>query len=211
MFFITEIITARYNTKEFFNLQKNQYFVLLGDSVLKNNDYVSDKKSVEELLLERTNGQTHCFAMDDASILDVYGQITNIPKYLNTKHTTIFLSVGGNNILSNFVEDPNNNNDKNLLATIFTEYKELIRKIKTNLPYPKLVLFDLYYPPNLKYHQYYPIIKEWNNLLYKYIKENRYYSFKISNILTRDDDFTSDIEPSTIGSKKIVDSIMNTY
>lgn len=211
MFLITEIITCGFNTKEFFNLQKNQTFILLGDSILKNNDYVSDKKSVEELLLERTDGQTHCFAMDDATILDVYGQITNISKDLNTRQTTIFLSIGGNNILSNFVESFKNNNDKNRLATIFTEYKELIQHIKTSLPYPKFVLFDLYYPANLKYHQYYPIIEEWNNLLYEYIRENHYHSFKISNILTREQDFTSEIEPSTIGSKKIVDCIMNTY
>lgn len=199
------------NYREFFKSTSNQSFVLLGDSILQNNYYVPDKKSVEELLLERTNGRTKCFAMDDASIQDVYGQINNISNEQNTRHTTIFLSIGGNNILSTFFENNKNKNDKNDLATIFNEYKELVYYIKEIFPYPTLVLFDLYYPPNLKYQQYHEIIEEWNHFLYDYTKDHHYHLFKISHLLTQEEDFTSDIEPSTIGSKKIVDSIFNVY
>ena len=211
MAFVIGIHYNRNNYREFFKATSHRCFVLLGDSILQNDYYVSDKKSVEELLLERTNGRTKCFAMDDATISDVYSQVNNISNEQNNEETTFFLSIGGNNILSTFVENKKNKNDKNGLASIFNEYKELVDYIKEIFPYPKLVLFDLYYPPNLKYQQYYPIIKEWNNLLYDYVKEYSYHSFKISRVLTQEEDFTSDIEPSAIGSEKIVDAILKVY
>ena len=40
-----------YNFKEGFN--NNRTYVLMGDSILKNNAYVSDGKSVESLVIER--------------------------------------------------------------------------------------------------------------------------------------------------------------
>ena len=73
------IIVSYWNTyiksyQESFNTEK-QTFVLLGDSILKNNAYVSDGKSVENLLIERTNNRTICLAIDHSKIIDVYSQL----------------------------------------------------------------------------------------------------------------------------------------
>jgi len=106
--------------REGFNSEK-QTFVLLGDSIFKNDQYVSDGKSVNQLLSERTNGKTICLAKNDAKIANVYDQVKQIEPYLNSTTTTIFLSVGGNDILSR--AQNNANGDNNFLSTVFEEYK----------------------------------------------------------------------------------------
>jgi hypothetical protein len=207
-------IVSCFNTyKESFNSDK-QTFILLGDSILKNDSYVSDGESLHYLLLERTNKKTFCYAVDDSKIIDVYKQIDEIPYELNTTRTTIFLSIGGNDILQNFVENNKNNNNKNDLVTIFSEYTNLIKSIQNKFPNANIVLLDIYYPSNLKYKQYHEIIDEWNNMIYDFSREsnnNITSVLKISNILRQDEDFTLDIEPSAIGSKKIVDIILTSY
>ena len=89
-----------------FNSDK-QSFVLLGDSILKNDAYVSDGKSVENLLVERTNGKTTCLAIDHSKIVDIYSQVDKIPDNLNSNLTTVFLSAGGNDILTHYVDQEN--------------------------------------------------------------------------------------------------------
>ena len=74
-------MSSKYTSIESFNSDK-QSFVLLGDSILKNDAYVSDGKSVENLLVERTNGKTTCLAIDHSKIVDIYSQVDKIPKEL---------------------------------------------------------------------------------------------------------------------------------
>ena len=50
--------TIMSSKKEPFNSDK-QIFVLLGDSIFKNDAYVSNGKSVDELLKEKTNGKNY--------------------------------------------------------------------------------------------------------------------------------------------------------
>jgi hypothetical protein len=196
--------------KEPFNSNK-QSLVLLGDSILKNDAYVSDGKSVDILLKERTNGKSICLARDDSKIVDIYSQIEKIPNDLNTNYTTIFLSVGGNDILTHYVEQENNSKDSSILKTIFSAYKKVIKSIRNKLPNANIVLLDIYYPDNIKYKQYHTIINEWNNMIYNYSNKNNCSVLKISGILTRPDDFSLGIEPSSIGSKKLVDTILSSY
>jgi hypothetical protein len=200
--------------KESFHSDK-QSFILLGDSILKNNAYVNDGKSVEELLQEVTNGKTICLAKDNSKINNIYSQVDNIPQQLNNNFTTIFLSAGGNDILSHFpLEKENNVKNIDILDTIFDCYKKLIESIQIRIPNANLVLLDIYYPNNVKYNQYHSFISEWNKNLYSYslIPKNNISSvLKVSNILTKPDDFSHGIEPSSIGSKKIVDSILTSY
>ena len=199
--------------KESFHSGK-QTFILLGDSILKNNAYVNDGKSVEELLQEGTNGKTICLAKDNSKINNIYSQVENIPTPLNNNFTTIFLSAGGNDILSHYVEQENNVKNTVILDTMFDSYKKLIESIQTKIPNASLVLLDIYYPDSLKYKQYHSIINEWNKKLYNYalIPSNNISSIlKVSNILTKSDDFSHGIEPSTYGSKKMVDSILSSY
>ena len=196
---------------EGFNSDK-QTFILLGDSIFKNDHYVSDGKSVNQLLSERTNGKTICLAKNDAVIANVYDQVKQIDPYLNSTTTTIFLSVGGNDILSR--AQNNDNGDNKVLYTLFKNYKLLVKSIQTQLPKANIILCDIYYPDNLKYKQYHPIISEWNDMVQTFARdpENQIMGvFKISYILTRPEDFTHEIEPSDVGGQKIVDAMLSYY
>ena len=73
----------------------------------------------------------------------------------------------------------------------------------------KLVLIDIYYPTNIKYEQYKPILQEWNKLLNDFVNDSENLSIlKISNVLTDPTDFTLNIEPSDTGGEKIAEQIL---
>jgi hypothetical protein len=163
--------------------------------------------------MERTDNKTHCYAVDNSTIIDVYKQLDNIPYNFNTSYNTLFLSIGGNDILQKCLEN-NENCNKSDIVPMFSAYKNLIKSIQTKLPNANIILLDIYYPNNLKYKQYHELIHEWNKMIYDYAREpknNISGVLRISNILTKDEDFTLDIEPSAIGSKKIVDTILTNY
>ena len=195
---------------EQFNSDK-QTFVLLGDSIFKNDAYVSDGKSVENLFVERTNNKTICLAIDDSKIVDIYSQVDKIPEDLNSNYTTVFLSAGGNDILTHYVEQENELSDTSILGTMFGAYKKLIKSIKNKLPKANIVVLDIYYPNNMTYKQYHPVIDSWNQMVHEYAGENGLSVLKISGILTQPDDFSFGIEPSSIGSHKLVDTILSSY
>ena len=212
------IAVSYYNTlmnnanhyKEAFNSNK-QTFILLGDSILKNDAYVSDGKSVDEMIKERTNGKTVCLAVDHSKIVDVYDQIGKISDNLNNNGTTVFLSVGGNDILTHYLDKEGDYTDTSILKTMFSAYKKVIKHIRDRLPNANIVLLDIYYPENMTYKQYHSMIKEWNTMIYSYADKNNYNVLKVSNILTKPDDFSFGIEPSAIGSKKLVEEILSSY
>jgi hypothetical protein len=210
--FIIAVSLYRENTymKEPFNSDK-QSFVLLGDSILKNNDYVSNGKSVDQLLIERTNGKTTCLAVDHSKIVDIYSQVEMIPEELNTNGTTIFLSAGGNDILTHYVDQANDSTDTSILGAMFGSYKNLIKSIQKRMPNTTLVLLDIYYPDNLTYKKYHMIIDEWNKMVYDYASKNNISVLKISGVLTKSEDFSFGIEPSANGGKKLVEAILTNY
>jgi len=198
-----------YNVQEGFN--NNKTYVLMGDSILKNNAYVSDGKSVETLIIERNN-QLYSFAEDHSKISDIFIQVNKLHIALNNPNTHIFLSAGGNNILAHYVDNNEDVTNTSILKPMFGAYKNLIKSIKTRLPEAKIVLLDIYYPNNLQYTQFHSIIKEWNHMIYDFAnnpKNNIYSVIRISNYLTRDEDFSFGIEPSSSGGKKIVDLILS--
>jgi hypothetical protein len=206
----TTYASSNYALVESFNSDK-QSFVLLGDSILKNDAYVSDGKSVEELLLERTNGKTTCLAIDHSKIVDIYSQVDKIPKELNTSQTTVFLSAGGNDILTHYVDQGNDSTDTSILGTMFAAYKKLLKSIQKKLPNANIVLLDIYYPDNMTYKQYHSIINDWNKMVYEYAAKNGLSVLKISSVLTKPDDFSFGIEPSATGGRKLVDAILSSY
>ena len=195
---------------ESFNSDK-QSFVLLGDSILKNDAYVSDGKSVENLLVERTNGKTTCLAVDHSKIVDIYSQVDKIPDNLNSNLTTVFLSAGGNDILTHYVDQGNDSTDTSILGTMFAAYKKLIKSIQKKLPNANIVLLDIYYPENMTYKQYHSIINDWNKMVYEYAAKNGLSVLKVSGVLTKPDDFSFGIEPSATGGRKLVDAILSSY
>jgi hypothetical protein len=217
IFFLCCIILgfSYYNTyiskKEHFDIN-NETFILLGDSIIKNNSYISNGKPIEEIILERTNGKSHCYAKDHSKIVDVYNQVSLIPLEYNNSNTLIFLSVGGNDILSHYVDQEGDSTDSSILKPMFSSYKKLIESIKIRLPLAKLYLLDIYYPNNIKYKPFHTILSEWNSMIYNYAenpKNNISGVIKISNIITQEDDFTFGIEPSSKGGTKIADYILS--
>ena len=196
-------------TIEGFNSDK--MYVLMGDSILKNNAYVADGKSVETLIGDR-NKQIITLAEDHSKISDMFMQVNKLPIELNNSNTYIFLSAGGNNILAHYVDQNQDVTDTSILNPMFSAYKNLIKSIQTRLPNAKIVLLDIYYPDNLQYKQFHSIIKEWNEMLYEFAnnkKNNIYKVIRISNYLTKKEDFSFGIEPSSSGGKKIAELIVS--
>ena len=203
-----------YNTYiiEGFTVDKKTY-ILLGDSILKNDAYVSNGKSVENLIAER-NKTTHCFAEDHSKIVDIYSQVDKIPIEFNSPDTFIFLSAGGNDILSHYVDQNQDITNTGVLKPMFSSYKNVVKTIQTRMPNAKIVLLDIYYPDNLQYKRFHSIIKEWNEMVYGFAEnpKNKIYNMlRISSYVTKNEDFSFGIEPSSSGGKKIADLILGTY
>jgi len=198
---------------EGFKSSNNQLYVLLGDSILKNDAYVSNGKSIESILID-SNKNIKCYAQDHSKIVDIYYQVNTIPTEFNTSNTIIFLSGGGNDILTHYVDQNRDITDTSILKPMFASYKNLIKTLQTRLPNTKIVLLDIYYPDNLQYKQFHDIIKQWNAMIYEYAsnpKNHIYGILRISSHLTQKEDFSFGIEPSTTGGKKIADLILATY
>lgn len=211
MLFSFIVFMSYYNTIEGFQTSKT--YILLGDSIFKNDAYVSDGKSIEKLVAER-NKNIYCFAEDHSKIVDIYSQIDSITEELDSPNTLIFLSGGGNDILSHYVDQNQDITNTAVLRPMFTSYKNLVKSIQTRLPKAKLILVDIYYPDNLKYKRFHSIIQEWNNMIYDFAEnqENNIYGvIRISQHLTQSEDFSFGIEPSLVGGKKIANLIIETY
>jgi hypothetical protein len=201
------------NDKNKNNKNKKETLVLLGDSILKNNSYMDyNEKSVEHLLKEKSNNNCFNYAEDGAIIIDCYDQLDKIPDDLNNKRTTIYLSVGGNDIIKHYIEGLKNTKDTHVLNTMFDSYTELVKSIQTRMNLSKIVLLDIYYPSEPYYKKYYGIINKWNKKIYDFASnpQNKIYGvLKVSKILNNQNDFVFDIEPSATGGEKIVNLIIN--
>ena len=185
------------NIKNIESFTSPESIILLGDSILKNNSYVLKGQSVEELLFNKTDSQNYCFALNDSTIKDTYKQINLLPQHLNTSTTIIFLSIGGNDILKGI----------DTLSSIFRHYMELVKLLKKRMDNTKIVLINLYYPTDEKYKKYYSDIEKWNNLIEAFAQDENLKVLDISNILFKENDFTSEIEPSEIGGEKLANQI----
>jgi hypothetical protein len=185
------------NIELFSNPIKTESIILVGDSILKNNSYVLEEKSVEKLLSTKTDAHIYCFAVNDSIIKDANEQVNILPQHLNEPSTCIFLSIGGNDILKGI--DP--------VSSIFKQYMDLVDLMKERMDKTKIVLINLYYPTDEKYEKYYSSIKRWNELVDAYAKDNHLKVLDASTILFKEEDFTSEIEPSIIGGEKLANEI----
>lgn len=192
--------------EKFSNNEKT--YVLLGDSIIKNNSYVKNGKGIDDILKEKTNNNSYCYAKDDSTIVDVYSQLDSVSSDLDATTTTIVLSAGGNDILNNYADKEVSVKDTKVLGPIFNAYKKLIKSIQTKMNNSKIVLLDIYYPTNIKFSQYKPILEEWNKLIADFASTNNLQVINISNILTDSSDFTLNIEPSQTGGEKIANNIL---
>jgi hypothetical protein len=201
------------NTHIVEGFSSNKTYILLGDSILKNEAYVKRGNSIENLLIKHYSDiNLYSFSEDNSKIIDIYSQISKIPIETNNSNTYVFLSAGGNDILTHYVDQNEDITNTSILKPMFSSYKNLIKSISSRIPNAQIVLLDIYYPRDLRYKQFYSIIKEWNNMIYDFVSKpsnNIYSVIKISNQLTQVDDFSFGIEPSLNGGKKIVSLILS--
>ena len=200
--------------ESFSSNKSSRAIVLLGDSILKNNSYVPNGKAVDNILEERSlkndkNIELYSLAENNSKIVDVYSQINKMPLDINIKSTTIFLSSGGNDILSFYVDQHGDTSDTGFLNTMLAAYKKLVKSIQTRMDLCQIVLLDIYYPTSNQFAQYKPILEQWNSLIADYARENSFGLLQISQSVTSNDDFTLGIEPSEKGGEKIAQLILD--
>jgi len=193
-----------YNIKE--GLENNNNVILLGDSVFKNNPYVTDKFSVENRLERKMN--TLGLAEDGAVINDIMQQYHQVPEEWDNKNTYLFVSVGGNNILNDYYYTDVPTTNLKPFDAIWNDYESQIKDLKSATKC-KIVLTDIYYITDVNYRKFHPLIKKWNNHLQTFAKKEKLSVYKISELVDRPQDFTHSIEPSIIGGQIIVDNIIN--
>lgn len=203
VFFIFIIYTNFKDSIEQFSNLKT--VVLLGDSMLDNELYVGEKKSVyDQIKMNINTKNAFNFAQDNSVIKDCYNQIKNIPKTFNRESTYIFLSVGGNDIIN----APDITKDEEKLEELQTSYINLIQHIKNQFPRANLIVLNIYKPFASYYRMFYDVINKWNTFLIK----NKIYEYEVADvekIINEKDDLVNDIEPSESGGKKIADVIIS--
>ena len=166
--------------------------ILLGDSILNNDKYVGKNHNMT-YLLQKQGFHVNCLAKDNALVDNLSTQISNF-KNINTNAYYV-ISAGGNNILQH--------RDMNIA---FQQYKNFITKLENHVSKDKIILCTIYYPPTHKH--YFSKIKEWNNSLINFAK-GKYKLLRIDIFMNNVIDFTNQIAPSYLGSKKLVKHLNN--
>ena len=216
IFFFIFICTYTYsNSKEC--MTNNDTIVLIGDSILNNNMYVPVGKSVADNIKLLHGNNVIIGAKDNATIDTCYYQL-NMNNINNSENYFVFISIGGNDILNNYLDDStrdNSSNDlqknanKNKLKNLKKKYIKLIKFIEDKYPKAKIHLLNLYFPSDEKYKKYKKTIIEWNEMIKSLCSDNEYTLLRLDNLLKVPSDFTNGIEPSTTGSEKIAKLIVN--
>ena len=165
--------------------------ILIGDSILNNSNYVSEKNNVENKL-KLLGYNVTCLAKDNTTLDTIDFQLNKLN--LLNKKDVIIISVGGNDILAR-----KNIND------IEYQYEEMIKQIK-NKGYNRILILDVYYPPFVQCKPFYKKVSIWNNSLTKFTNQDCNV-VRISKIMNSGKDFVYEIEPSEIGSEKIANYI----
>lgn len=186
-------------------LQNNDYVILMGDSIFKNDGYVNLGDSVGSKLQEE-HGNVLVVAEDGATVPDLDRQFRAIPERANEKNTKIIVSIGGNDLLEKYMF--NDVENLNHVDSIFNKYTSEINNMRNNCDC-EFVLCNIYYPRSRSYVKYYDIIEKWNKKLDVYAKNNNIRLIKLDDSVNNKHYFTNDIEPSSAGGDVIIDNILN--
>ena len=154
---------------------------------------------------------TKMYAKDGAKIEDLNSQLQQCLKEIDDNNETLFISIGGNNILTFKPSKKENKNEeqKNIgrfVDTIFGYYRNILKNydFKCNL-----VLCNIYVPYSEKNSVYEKCIHVWNNKLSSFAENNNYKVMKLDKLLYKKEDFADNLEPSKIGGEKIVKNMLN--
>ena len=183
----------------------DSFIILMGDSILNNNNYVNIGQSVGDLLQE-LQGNVITVAEDEARIHNLERQFKKIPNNANKKSTRIILSAGGNDLLNHYQKD--NINNIAHVDTIFNKYTSMVNNMRNNCEC-EFILCNIYYPRSYNYVRYYDIIQIWNKKIAAYAKQNGLKVIELDSKINNGKHFTHDIEPSHSGGKIITKNILS--
>ncbi len=183
--------------------------VLFGDSILNNSRYVSLGNSVGASLRDIYGANLKMYAQDGASINNVYAQLEQFSTYNNDSETDdlhIVISAGGNNMLNAMQVHALNDSSVDKIAS---QYSRLMNHVCKMYPNAHVYLLNVYYPTNKPYNKIAKYVTRWNDTVKTMVEEkDRTVLIRIDEICTEEEDFINDIEPSSIGGKKIADIIV---
>ena len=186
-------------------LTNQNKIILVGDSMLENSNYV--KKPVAYNIEKLHGSAPTILATDGATIDHLPLQLINLDTQIKTNNnpnTYIFTSIGGNDILENstLITPPSTS----IMNNIFNRYKAAIKEMKKKFNKSKIVLLNIYYPPEKAY--LHDVVTLWNKKQAKFAKDINCKILDVTS-LNQAKDFTDKIEPSLLGSKKIAKKIIN--
>jgi methyl-accepting chemotaxis protein len=203
---LTFFVKVLQNNLTFFGkegLTNNDTIILMGDSILNNSIYVPEGKSVYDCVKTKLD-KVILTAKDGATINDLYEQLDKIPIELNNSSTFIFISIGGNDILTKRITL-----NSNEIEELFDNYMNFLQALKTKIGSVKINILNLYLPTNPRYQIYKSTVEQWNKLINT--NSNKigeiYNILDLYSLLTNSNDFVYDIEPSAIASNKIANLI----
>lgn len=189
------------------NYENRKTILFLGDSILQNEKYVKNGESVADNVRRISGNNVKNEAVDGAMMIDIQGQIKNIPEGLNNDTTYIFLSMGGNDILNNYVY---NNNSTASIDKMLNSYKHAVELLKKKMDKSKIILLNIYVPKDEKLKKYQGKIGYWNSKLREnYSKMKDTYILDLNSIFSDKRDYTLEdtkmyfVEPSESGGKKL--------
>ena len=208
IFFITTLIRLSRSsfTKNIESMVTKRNIVVLGNSVFDNRSYVSTTSSIPYLLNEHEYLNAQVYAMDGAKIENINKQLQQSLKAINNIHQTLFISVGGNEILTyKEKENANKNEEKKqiikFIDDIFGDYRNVLKNYEFKC---NVVLCNIYIPYSKKNTIYETCIQLWNKKILSYAQNNNYKFMKLDEILYKKEDFADKLQPSRIGGEKIV-------
>ena len=184
------------------NFDKNKQIILLGDSILENSNYVEQYFNVESNI-KKKHPYVLNLAQDRAVISNLSLQINNLKNKKIDKNDSLFISVGGNDIL-NYYRFKKKDETKQL-NSIFNKYTKTILHLKKSIP-SKIVLLNIYAPPNIK--DYHNIIDLWNKKQKEFASKNNIKILDIHSMVNHKNHFIKNIEPSHDGGRIIADAII---
>jgi hypothetical protein len=191
-------------------MDKPPKVTLFGDSILNNSRYVPLGKSVGASLRDIYGSGLRINAQDGASINNVYNQVEQYETYNKiSDNTHIVISAGGNNMLNAMNVHALNNESVDKFAS---QYRRLVKHVCTTFPEAHIYLLNVYHPAEERYDKISKYIDRWNDSVASLVGDDdlgRLSLIDVAGICTEEEDFVSEIEPSSKGGKKIAREIVN--
>ncbi len=185
--------------------------ILFGDSVLNNSRYVPLGKSVGAFCRDIYGRELRIYAQDGASINNVYNQIEQCASNSDASGKMhLIISAGGNNLLNAMNVHALNDQTVDKYAS---QYERLVKQVMSTFPEARVYLLNVYHPTEKRYQNISKYIDRWNETVVTLIEsgklEDRVAMIDIDSLLTEEEDFVDDIEPSSKGGKKITRAIVD--